>query len=221
MALMTFDLQHLTEEEVSHIWIPDENHVETIDCENGGIVHYICTQCGGKKDEEVSGPGHDYLDFGNPEGYCDTGLIWSIQCSRCGNKSTRTVGSKDHSPDWQHLVDYEAPNCSNGGYATALCTVCGTACQVFYDPNGEHQWEETDVAGECTSGLTIWYCCRLCQEVMEEECSPLPDHTYGEAVYISNAYHLWTCERCGQERVEEHTLDSDGICTVCHTAIIN
>ena len=200
-----------------------ENNVDP-DCENDGSYDSVvyCTVCDEELSREeviVDALGHTKAaesvkenevapDCTNEGSYDEV-----VYCEVCGEELSRetiTVDALGH--------DYEAdvtdPTCTEGGYTTYTCTVCGD----------EYTADETDALGHtegevvyenvsdatCTEGGkgdAVIYC-SVCGEELSRVTSTVPalGHTDGEAVVENNV---------NPDCVNDGSYDKVVYCTVC------
>ena len=106
-----------------HNWDAGEI-AESATCMNMGTKVYTCNKCGDKYTDSIPSLGHDYKN----------GL-----CTRCG--------AKDPSA---HTHDYKAtvtkPTCTERGYTTYTCSVCGDSYKGSYVDSLGHNYKN----GTCT-----------------------------------------------------------------------
>ena len=130
--------------------------------------------------------------------------IRKYHCSKC------STWIKDETVAATGIHTYSSvvtePTCTDGGYTTHTCTVCGHSyTDNETDPDG-HSWGVnggwvTDVAATCTRGGTEKHTCSSCGKVETRATEPL-GHNYEydyteDATCESGGYDVYTCTRCG------------------------
>ncbi len=134
-----------------------------------------------------------------------------------------------------HTHAYEAtvtpPTCTEQGYTTYTCTICGESYADDYIPAlGHTEVIDKAVAPTCTeTGLTEGKHCSVCGEVLlKQEIIPATGHNYEsvitEPTCTEQGYTTYTCE-CGDSYVDDYVdatgihIKENGICTVCGAGI--
>ena len=98
-----------------------------------------------------------------------------------------------------------------------------TSCNLL--PNGankgcNHVWETVTTAPTCTSEGYDTKTCTLCDEVVKTNVFEKLEHNYATTYTIDNDYHWYKCTSCNAvSGKESHTLDDEGVCTVCNLPI--
>ena len=84
----------------------------------------------------------------------------------------------------------------------------------------EHVWETVTTAPTCTSEGYDTKTCTLCDEVVQTNVVEKLKHNYDTPYTIDNDYHWYKCTVCNAASGKEyHTLDDEGVCTVCDLLI--
>ena len=192
-----------------HTYNPD---VTNPDCTNGGYTTYTCAVCGDVKvSDHTDALGHTEETVAGKAPTCaETGLTDGKKCSVCGE----TLVAQEEIPALGHNYDAEvtAPDCTNGGYTTYTCSVCGDNYASDHTDALGHT-EET-VAGKaptCTeTGLTDGKKCSVCGEtLLAQEEIPANGHNYNAEVTApdctNSGYTTYTCSVCGDSYVEDET----------------
>ena len=121
------------------------------------------------------------------------------------------------------------PTCTDEGYTTYSCTICGLSKYDDYvDAPGHTKGEQEGVVTEptCTEFGYTTYTCAVCNETYNDDYVDPLGHTTGEGVVTeptcdAEGYTTYSCTVCGESIVEDyvaalgHTLGENGNCTVC------
>ena len=169
--------------------------------------------------------GHSFTNYiYNQDATCTKDGTETALCNNgCGEQHTRTkTGSKlDHS--YNEVVT--GPTCTEQGYTTYTCSVCGDTYVGDY-VDGGHDYETVITPPTCTEqGYTI-YTCSICGDSYVDDYVPAVDHSYNEVVTdptcTEQGYTTYTCSGCDDSYVGDyvdalgHSLDANGdFCTVC------
>lgn len=113
------------------------------------------------------------------------------------SSSSSSEGSQESSESSSHVHSYEAvvtePTCTEGGYTTYTCSVCGDSYKDdFTDPLG-HQADKDWHYDETNH----WHLCSRCGEIIEQA-----EHEFGEGIVTAptcteKGYTTHTCSVCG------------------------
>ena len=84
----------------------------------------------------------------------------------------------------------------------------------------EHVWETVTTNPTCATEGYDTMTCTLCDEVVKTNVVEKLEHNYDTAYTIDNDYHWYKCTACNAvSGKESHTLDDEGVCTVCDLPI--
>ena len=114
-----------------------------------------------------------------------------------------------------------APTCTEAGYTTYTCTLCGDT----YTGNataalGHNYTSAVTTAATCTSAGVTTYTCSRCNDSYTEAIAPL-GHNYGSWSSNNNGTHSKTCSRCADVVTESCSYtDSTSGATVTHTCSV-
>ena len=98
--------------------------------------------------------------------------------------------------------------------------VNGVKTEYYVSTSCEHIWSTVTTAPTCTEGGYDTMTCSLCDKVVKVNSTSKLDHTYGEAYMCDSNNHWYQCTGCDATKgIETHTVDDDGICTVCQTPV--
>ena len=154
-------------------------------------------------------------------------------CSGCDT----TIAAPGHSKGESEGV-VTAPTCTEDGYTTYTCTVCGESYTADPVPNtGHSDGEGVVTAPTCTEDGYTTYTCTVCGESYTADPVPNTGHSDGEGVVTAptcteDGYTTYTCIVCGESYTADsvpatgHSYGENGICTVCghdkdNTIVIN
>ncbi len=183
-------------------------------CTEEGYTTYTCSVCGDSYvDDKVAATGHSFGQWKQTKApSCTEEGEERRDCANCDHYETRTVAIADH--DYEAVVT--APTCTEGGYTTYTCRVCG---ETYVDDRVEalgHDWNTT-VQDEtcCEDGLTTDTCV-VCGETKSEIIPANGEH---DLVYVDNENgisHSVSCRNSGKELNNNELHEFiDGICAQC------
>lgn len=201
-ALITApDSEALTDEQVKIAKLPHTEGAEAT-C----TTPKICTVC---NEVLVAALGHkEVIEYITADATCTVSGTYNekVTCSVCNEivrKETKT-GTIPHS----YTEKVTAPTCTDEGYTTFTCTVCGDTYKDNYvDANGhtEGAWRVT-TAATCTDTGIETNKCSVCNADWKTRSIAAEGHDSGKWTVTTAA----TCEGWGTESL---------ICTKCNTAI--
>ena len=191
-------------------------------CTEKGYTTYTCSVCGDTYVADyVDALGHTVVvDPAVAPDCTHTGLTEGSHCSVCNEvlKAQETVPATGHSYD--KVVT--APTCTEKGYTTYTCSVCGDSYVADYvDALGHTVVVDPAVAPDCThTGLTEGSHCSVCNEVLKaQETVPATGHNYNKVVTAptctEKGYTTYTCSVCGDSYVADY-VDALG-----HTVVVD
>ncbi len=169
-----------------------ENEIAATCTESGSYDEVVyCSVCGEELSREtvtVNAPGHDW-DEGTVtlEPTTETEGVMTYSCLSCDEVMTavldklpseepeeqKEAGSPDH--EHSYIVSVTDPTCTENGYTTHVCSICGdTYTDNLTDPLG-HEPEAVDALPptESETGHTAGVACARCGEILEG-CEELP-----------------------------------------------
>ena len=176
------------------------------DCANGGYTTYTCTACGySYTGDEIEALGHVLKLLPGKLATCTTaGLTEGYQCTACGKivKYQTIIAPLGHN----YGAEVTAPDCTNGGYTTFTCQLCGLSYVANkVNPLG-HDYSATVSAPDCTNGGYTTFTCTVCNySYVGKETAPL-GHTEAKAHKENELAPTCTAEG---------KYDSVVCCTVC------
>ncbi len=180
-------------------------------CTEKGYDMHVCSRCGDiYKDNFVDALGHTVVvDQAVAPDCTHTGLTEGSHCSVCNEvlKAQETVPATGHS--YNKVVT--APTCTEKGYTTYTCSVCGdTYVADYVDALGHTVVVDPAVAPDCThTGLTEGSHCSVCNIVLKaQETVPATGHKYDKVVTAptctEKGYTTYTCSVCGDSYVADY-----------------
>ena len=180
-------------------------------CTEKGYDMHVCSRCGDiYKDNFVDALGHTVVvDPAVAPDCTHTGLTEGSHCSVCNEvlKAQETVPATGHS--YNKVVT--APTCTEKGYTTYTCSVCGdTYVADYVDALGHTVVVDPAVAPDCThTGLTEGSHCSVCNTVLKaQETVPATGHKYDKVVTAptctEKGYTTYTCSVCGDSYVADY-----------------
>ena len=180
-------------------------------CTEKGYDMHVCSRCGNiYKDNFVDALGHTVVvDPAVAPDCTHTGLTEGSHCSVCNEvlKAQETVPATGHS--YNKVVT--EPTCTEKGYTTYTCSVCGNTYVADYvDALGHTVVVDPAVAPDCThTGLTEGSHCSVCNIVLKaQETVPATGHKYDKVVTAptctEKGYTTYTCSVCGDSYVADY-----------------
>ena len=180
-------------------------------CTEKGYDMHVCSRCGDiYKDNFVDALGHTVVvDPAVAPDCTHTGLTEGSHCSVCNEvlKAQETVPATGHS--YNKVVT--EPTCTEKGYTTYTCSVCGdTYVADYVDALGHTVVVDPAVAPDCThTGLTEGSHCSVCNIVLKaQETVPATGHSYNKVVTeptcTEKGYTTYTCSVCGDSYVADY-----------------
>ena len=183
------------------------------DCTHTGLTEGShCSVCNEvlKAQETVPATGHTVvIDPAVIPDCTHTGLSEGAHCSVCGDvlKEQEVLPAKNHS----YKKSVTEPTCTEKGYTTYTCSVCGDSYVADYvDALGHTVVVDPAVAPDCThTGLTEGSHCSVCNTVLKaQETVPATGHSYNKVVTeptcTEKGYTTYTCSVCGDSYVADY-----------------
>ena len=183
-------------------------------CTEGGYTTHTCTICGHSYvDAHVDAPGHsagEAIVENNIAPTCETGGCYDsvVYCARCGEELSRetvTVPASGHS----YAAVVTEPTCTEGGYTTHTCTVCGHSyVDAHVDALGHDlgEWIATEDPTCTEPGSKVRTCSRC--DYQETDTIRPSGHSYNttvtEPTCTEDGYTTHVCDYCGDSYVDDH-----------------
>ena len=161
-----------------------------------------CVQCGQEQGEAL---GHTGQWFELVEASCTTDGIKARICETCGETESANIPATGHS--YTQVVT--APTCTEQGYTTKDCTVCGDHIVTEYVAAKGHSWGAWITAEKATcakEGVET----RSCETCGETESANIPtiEHSYTQVVTAptctEQGYTTKDCTVCGDHIVTDY-----------------
>ena len=154
----------------------------------------------------------------------DGGYDTVVYCGECGKELSRehtTITTKGHNYESSII----APDCTNGGYTTYTCSVCGdTYTGNHVTALGHNEVADKGYAATCTNtGLTDGKHCDRCDEVLVKQESIA---ALGHNEVIDNGYAA-TCTEAGLsdgkhcDRCDEVLVKQENIAALGHNEVLD
>ena len=202
-------------------YVSDDNAT----CTENGTKRGNCYVCGTEvvvTDENNPAFGHDIIvdDAVLPD-CVNTGLTEGSHCSRCDDATVEQeiVSALGHS--YNSVVT--EPTCTESGYTTHTCSVCGdNYADSQTNATGHNYAEEIIIPATHTENGLMTYTCH-CGDSYTETINATGAHFYVPTVTpptcTEDGYTTYTCA-CGDSYVDNETPANghsftNGICTVC------
>ena len=117
--------------------------------------------------------------------------------------------------DWQPYGD-KIENC-----ASALWFRICSDCKVLEWKEGlEHKFVTVTTKATCQAKGYDTNTCSVCGTVTKTNETPVTDHSYVKEYTTDSTFHWNKCQHCDATSTKtEHTLGTDGICTVCDAVL--
>ncbi|MBR6916242.1 MAG: hypothetical protein IKN36_07770, partial [Clostridia bacterium] len=192
-------------------------------CTDSGYTTYTCSRCGDEYTDDYTDPlGHDFGEWiVTVDPTCGGWGEETRYCSRCDAYETQPVDPLDH----DYVPAVTAPTCTDQGYTTYTCSICGADYTDDYTEPLGHDLGEWIVTTDptCTdAGEETRYCSR-CDAYETQPVDPLGHNyvvEYTEPTCTEKGYTTHTCTRCGDAFVDAYVPALghdfvDGICTRC------
>ncbi|MBQ2384452.1 MAG: starch-binding protein, partial [Oscillospiraceae bacterium] len=200
--------EHCGEADPDHCAHEYESEVTAPTCTEPGYTTYTCALCGDSYvSDETEATGHSFADG---------------KCEHCG-----TVDPSVCTHEYESEVT--APTCTEPGYTTHTCTLCGhsftdtetePAGHSYVDgfcehcgaeePEGcAHEYEDVITEPTCTEAGFTTHTCTLCGE----------SYTDTEVKALGHSYVDGVCERCGEHDYDscEHQFVTTTVSPTCDT----
>ena len=182
-------------------------------CTEGGYTTYTCSVCGDSYvADETEATGHTFGEWiVTTEPDCVNVGEETRYCADCDATETREVAALGH--------NYEAvvtdPTCTEGGYTTYTCSVCGDSYVADETEALGHSYESVVTAPTCTEGGYTTHTCTVCGFTMQDSFTAATGHTCITVVTAPTCteagYTTHTCIDC------DYVLVTDEVEALGHT----
>ncbi|MCD8056737.1 MAG: hypothetical protein LUE25_08565, partial [Clostridiales bacterium] len=198
----------------------------------GGYTTYTCTHCGDSYVADATeATGHtagEAVKENEVSATCTGAGSYDsvIYCSDCGvelSRETLTVPATGHN----YLAVVIAPTCTEGGYTTYTCSICGDSYVADETAATGHSYEAVVTDPTCTEGGYTTYTCSICGDSYVADETAATGHSYEavvtEPTCTDGGYTTYTCTHCGDSYVADETDATghswgDGVVTTEPTA---
>ena len=205
----------------------EENRVEAT-CTASGSYDTVtyCTKCQtviSRVTNRISAKGHSYVDHEAKSATCtESGWNAYQTCENCDYSNYTEISAKGHN----YKKTVTAPTCTEDGYTTYSCTVCGDSyADDESDALGHSEAvrEENRREADCVNNGSydeVTYC-TVCDTELFRETVVIPanDHNYETEVTApgctEDGYTVYTCTGCGDSYTDDiitasgHSYDED------------
>ena len=169
-------------------------------CGVEGVKTFTCLLCGATKTDSVPATAnHSWGGWNTTQSAtCTAGGIQARTCGVCSATETQPTPKLGH--DYQPSVT--APTCTDQGYTTHTCSLCGDSYKDTYVDALQHDWDEGVITTEPTEsadGVKTYTCLRVgCDATKTEPVSKLAKQevswfpagpitwTYGQVISAQN-----------------------------------
>lgn len=198
-------------------------------CEEVGESACICTVCGEVlRSEQIAATGHRYSFVSDQNGHkevcsvCGSATKYSAHsfvnevCTVCGEGCTHN-----------YTEEVTAPTCTEEGYTTHTCTLCGHIEQDTYTEATGHSYHAVMIlAATCTEDGTMKYTCIHCSDSFTTKIPTHGHHIVTDQMVTATCQHTGLtegrhCDHCGLVIVAQETIPisnhvyMDGVCIWC------
>jgi len=174
-------------------------------CTEIGYTTYTCTYCGDSyKTDYVAPTGHSFGDWVLTRAATCTGKGEETRTCACGETETRNIDKTEH----QYETVVTAPTCTEIGYTTYTCAVCGHNYIADLQLATGHDHVAIVTEPTCTEEGYTTYTCHCGDSYVGDEV-PAVGHTFGEwaetriPACAEPGEEVRTCEVCGATESRE------------------
>ena len=131
----------------------------------------------------------------------------AVYCSVCGEELSRET-FEIPAPGHTYEASVTEPTCTEEGYITYTCTVCGDTYIDDYVEALGHTYEAAATYPTCTEEGYITYTCTVCGNEYIDDYVEALGHTYEavvtEPTCTEEGYTTYTCTVCGNEYIDDY-----------------
>ncbi len=200
-------------------------------------IVYYCETCGAeisRTTQTIAATGHtaaDAVSENATSGICTAGGTYEsvVYCSVCGTELSRVTVTYE-AAGHQYVSVTTEPTCTEQGYTTYTCSVCGDSYVDDYTDATGHNYVAVVTAPTCTEAGYTTYTCSNCGDGYIDDITSATGHSYVTTVVsptcTEQGYTIYVCENCGDTYYDDytsatgHTYDSGVVTTAatCTTA---
>ena len=198
---------------LGHDYVPYEQEPS---CTEDGYTDYVCSRCGSSYEAEgAPALGHDFTaevvgdEYCAYFGSCIELSVYYKSCTRCGAASDTDTFTYDF-PRHQYSAVSTEPTCTEDGFVTHTCSLCGNSFETAGDPALGHDFTAEVVSdeycayfGSCIEPSVYYKSCTRCGAASDTDTFTydFARHQYSP-VYTAptcteKGYTTSTCALCG------------------------
>jgi hypothetical protein len=172
-------------------------------CTENAYTKYTCMYCGdyyyeGITEEELKLSAHNYFETTTEATCVSKGKIeyWCNICDYVYNITTET----DKEAHKYEQTSVTEPNCTETGYTTYTCTLCGGTKKENEVPAKGHSYKSVVTSPTCTEVGYTAYTCEVCNDSYKANEVPSNGHNYIVSVKAptctEDGHTTYTCKVC-------------------------
>ena len=176
-----------------------------------GYTTHTCTVCGDSYVDSYVDPLptphiHAFGEWTETKAPTCTAKGERERVCECGAKETEAVDAKGHG----YTDTVTAPTCTEQGYTTHTCTVCGDSYKDGYvSAKGHSYTHHAGVAPTCTEKGYVKHTCTVCGDSYKDGYVDAKGHSYPSVVTppttSAQGYTTYTCSACGDSYKGNYT----------------
>ena len=131
----------------------------------------------------------------------DGNTVYIATFSETWAEERRKTVEPSHTHSYKTVVT--APTCTESGYTTYTCTICGSSFTTYDTDTTGHDYQATITAPTCTEDGYTTYTCSGCGDTYIADGVKATGHDYKAAVTkptcTKKGYTTYTCANCGDK----------------------
>ena len=155
-------------------------------CTTEGKTVYVCANCQNTYSEKIAIDENAHV-FDNEN---------DIECNNCG--FVKEIECTEHT----YSENVTSPDCTNGGYTTYTCTVCGESYTGNETEALGHSYSASVTNPDCTNGGYTTYTCTACGDNYTDSATDALGHSYAQTNTYKDALTSFVvgevCSVCGE-----------------------